>query len=143
MPESDSDVSSVFTEKIWGKEIDGEYITDGYSFRGKRVFSKALNGFKEMMKKGVDGKVNNVDFKVLDNRKIGTELNIEIEVTENENRGIAILKLYGPNKQKEYTVLISKSKQSESKYVTILAKQVIQPLIMKFLTSQTLSFCSW
>ena len=84
------------------------------------------------MKKGVSGKVNDIGFKVLDNRKKGAELNIEIEITENDNRCIAVLKLYGPSKKKEFVAMVTKSKQSDSKFVTILAKLVIEPLIKKF-----------
>ena len=47
-----------FKVKKWGKEEEGEYITDGYSFRGKTAFQKALEGFKNMMKKGVIEDVN-------------------------------------------------------------------------------------
>jgi hypothetical protein len=40
-----------FKEKIWGKTIDGEYVIDGYAFRGKKVFKRALEGIKVFMKK--------------------------------------------------------------------------------------------
>jgi hypothetical protein len=89
-----------------------------------------------MMKKGFSGKVNDTCFKVLDNRKNGAETNIEIEVTDNENRGIAVLKLYGPNKRKGNVVMVTKSKQSDAKFVTILAKNVVLPLIKQFLTGE-------
>ena len=103
---------------------------------GKRAFGKAREGFNEMMKKGFNGKVNDTCFKVLDNRKNGAEINIEIEVTDNENRGIAVLKLYGPNKRKGNVVMVTKSKRSDAKFVTILAKNVVLPLIKQFLTGE-------
>ena len=37
----DCEVSSVYKEKKWGNEEGGEYITDGYAFRGKKSFEKA------------------------------------------------------------------------------------------------------
>ena len=64
-------------------------------------------------------------------------MNIEIEITENDNRCIAVLKLYGPSKKKEYVAMVTKSKQSDSKFVTILAKLVIEPLIKKFVSNGT------
>ena len=47
------DVSSAYREKKWGKNIEGEYVIDGYVFRGKLRFKKALNGLKGAMKKGI------------------------------------------------------------------------------------------
>ena len=72
----------------------------------------------------------------MDNRTNGAELNIEIEVTDNDNRGIAVLKLYGPSKKKEYVILITKSKQSDYKFITILAKNIIKPLLKQFLAGE-------
>ena len=100
MSETDKDVSSLYKFKKWGKDIDGEFIIDGYSYKGKRAFLKPLEGFKKMMKKGFIGDVNDVKIKVLDSRKIGAELAIEIECEENNKRGIAVLKLYGPSTKK-------------------------------------------
>ena len=62
-----------YKEKIWGKEEGGEYIIDGYTFRGKRAFGKAQEGLKEYMRKGVVRDVNEVKIKVLDARKIVLE----------------------------------------------------------------------
>ena len=35
--------------KKWGKEVDGEYIVDGYSYKGRKPLLKALKGFKREM----------------------------------------------------------------------------------------------
>ena len=55
------------------------------------------------------------------------------EKEKDNNRGVAIVKLYGPNKHKENTVTITKSKQSDIKFVTLMAQKVIKPLIKTFL----------
>ena len=89
-----------YKEKKLGKEDGGEYITDGFVFRGKRMFNKALEGLKVIMKKGVVNEVDGIKFKVLDSRHKGPELEIEIEIVENSVRGVGVLKLYGPNKRK-------------------------------------------
>ena len=44
-----SEIMSAYKENEWGKDMDGEHIIDGYSFKGER----ALEGFKNLMKKGV------------------------------------------------------------------------------------------
>ena len=123
----------VYKLKKWGKDIDGEYIVDGYSFKGRKPFLKALEGFKAMMIKGFIEEVNGVNLKVLDRRIVGAELAIEIECSKNNSRGIAVLKLYGPSTKKQNVVMVTRSKGSEVKYVVMLAEQVIEPLINKFL----------
>ena len=127
------DVMDAFKEKKWGKEEDGEHVTDGYSFRGKTIFQKALEGFKSMMKKGGIEKINGIQIQVLDTRKAGVCLDVEIEITEGESRGNAMLKLYGPNKRKQNVITVSRCKGSDVKFVTILAEKVVKPLIEIFL----------
>ena len=68
------------------------------------------------MKKGVENEINDSKFKPLDVRKKGAGLEIEVEIVENGNRGIAVLKLYGPNLKNESVVTVTKSK--ESKHIT-------------------------
>ena len=122
-----------YKEKIWGKEEGGEFIIDGYVFRGKKAFSKAVEGLRELMKKGVNKDVNQVKIKVLDVRKNGAGTDIEIEMVENNARGISLLKLYGPSsKKKESVVMVSKSKESDQKFVILLAEKVIKPLMAEF-----------
>ena len=101
MPEAGNESISVFKEKTWENEDEGEYKTDGYSLRGKRAFNKALEGLRKMMKKGVTAEVNGIEFKVLDTRKNGGGLDVEIELADKNSRGIAVLQLFGPNKKKE------------------------------------------
>ena len=72
--------------------------------------------------------------------KKGIELEIDIEVSENsrkgvDSRGVAVAKLYGPNKKKENTVTVTKSKESDVKFVTILAQKIIKPFIDKILNA--------
>ena len=54
-------------------------------------------------------------------------------------RGIAILKLYGPNKKtKEYTIMVNKHKESDIKFVTVLAERVVKPLMNKYITEENI-----
>ena len=61
-----------------------------------------------------------------------------MEVTVNKNQGLAILKVFGPNEdiKKENSVTVTKSKQSDSKYIIILAEKVIKPLMNGFLSGE-------
>ena len=94
-------MSSVFKEKTWGKEESGVHIVDGFTFRGKKAFEKVIENFKDLFKKGVQSEINDFDFKVLDSRPNGAALEIEIEMVDKGNRGIAVVRLFGPNTKKE------------------------------------------
>ena len=67
----------------------------------KRSSDKVLKGLKENLVKGYQRNIDGIDLKVLDSRKKGVELEIEVEIVDANNKGIAILKLYGPNKKKD------------------------------------------
>ena len=134
--ETDKDVLSLYKLKKCGKDVDGVYIIDGYTYKGKRAFLKAVDGFKKVMKKGFIGEFNIIQIKVLDTRTHGAELAIEIECEVNNSRGIAVLKLYGPSTKKQNVVMVTKSKESDHKYVVMLAERVIEPLMHKFLKDE-------
>ena len=132
---------TAYKEETWGKDEDGEYVTDGYKYFGKTAFKKALDGLKDSMKKGTIGEKNGIKYQVLDKRPSGTGIDIEIQVTaNNNNRGNAMLKLYGPSKKKQNVVLVTRSKGYDSKFMKILAENVIKPSIDAFLeeTKETL-----
>ena len=130
-------IPSVFKEKKWGKDVNGVNIIDGFVYRGNRVFGKVVEEFKELMKKGYQSDINGIDVKVLDSRMNGNGNEIDIEIVEKGNRGIAVLKLYGPSLKKDKNVvMINKNKESDAKYVTILAEKVIKPLMKTFLDEE-------
>ena len=52
-----------YDEKIWTRN-DGQI--DGYVFKGKRSFGKALEGLKGIMQKGILKEIENVKFQVLE-----------------------------------------------------------------------------
>ena len=124
-----------YAENIW---TNTEGKIDGYTFKGKRLFSKALVGLKNIMKKGQPNEINNVTFMALDTRIQGAGLEIDVEVSNTRNRGNAVLKIYGPKQdiKKDNTVTVSKSKGSESKFVVILAEKIIIPLMDRFLSGE-------
>ena len=87
------------------------------------------------MVRGAKFDVGNTKCIVKDVREKGVELEVDIEMIGNgkDSRGVAVIKIYGPNKKKENVVLVTKNKQSDIKFVTLMAENVIKPLIKKFL----------
>ena len=77
-----------------------------------------------MFVKGLKSEVNGTKFQVLDNQFKGSGQEIDVQIVGKSERGIGILKLYGPNKKtKEYTIMVNKYKQSDVKFVTVLAEK--------------------
>ena len=122
-----------YTENIW---TNNNGKIDGYTFKGKRLFSRALIGLKSVMIKGKTNEVGNVKFTALDTKKQGAGLEVDVQVSNNKSRGNAILKIYGPkdDTKKDNTVTVSKSKESDAKFIVILAEKVIVPLMDGFLS---------
>ena len=134
MDDDKTDVTSQYKEKNWGKDENGQKVVDGYSFRGKQSFQKVVEGFKNIMKRGVENDFNGTKFKALDIRKQGNGLEIDIQITEKNDRGKAVMKLYGPSsKKKENVVMVTKYKESDSKYVLKLTENVVKPMMQKML----------
>ena len=137
MANNDLDISSAYNEKIWGKGI-----ADGYVFRGKKIFEKAVEGLRKLMTKGAQGVINGIEFQSLDTRLIGTELTIDVRIKDGNQSGIGLLKLYDTNNKKENVVMVSKSKQGGHEFVTMLAEKVIKPLMEKFMLDKNVSDCT-
>ena len=137
--DNDDNFNEEFKESTWGKKVDGEFVIDGYKFRGRQPFKKAKEGLQKLLVKGKQGDVQGVKYKVFDARSKGIETEVEIEVSENvkmgvDSRGVANVKLYGPNKKKENSVLVTKNKESDIKFVSIIAIKIIKPLIIRILS---------
>ena len=124
-----------FKEETWGKKVDGEDVIDGYKVRGRQPFKTAREKLEKLMVRGAKFEVGNIECTVLDVRNKGIEFEVDVQMigSEKDSRGVAVVKLYGPNKKKENVVLVTKYKQSDIRFVTLMAKNVIKPLIYKFL----------
>ena len=68
----------------------------------------------------------------MDARKVPHGIEMDIELSKDKDRGLAVLKIYGPNSKKECTIMINKSKKHDVKYVKILSLEVIKPLLDSF-----------
>ena len=127
-----------FQVSTWGKKVDGEFVIDGYKFRGRQPFKRAKEGLDNLMAKGNQGEVEGIKYTVLDSRNKGIEHEADVEVAENaklgvDGRGVAVLKMYGPSKKKENSVLVTKYKGSDIKFVTIIAEKIVKPLLINIL----------
>ena len=77
-----------------------------------------------------------MQFRVLDSRKGQHGIEVDIEISKDKERGIAVLKIFGPNSKKECTLMITKSKKYEAMYVRLLAVEIIKPLIDLFISGE-------
>ena len=130
-----------YDESTWGKTVDGENVIDGFKFKGKQSFRKPKEYLEKLMVRGATGEINGSKFKILDARLKGIEIEVDLQIIETgktgiEKKGIAVIKLYGPNKRKENSVTVTKSKKSDIKYVAIIAQKIIRPLIKQSLDLQ-------
>ena len=131
-PEVIEEEYSVYKVNFWPAKPDAP---KGYTFKGKsKTMTFIVGKIKNEMKKGTEKEMDNVKFKVLDNRIVGGATQVMIEMNDKEGRGNAIADFWGPNKRKECTIMIKKSREHEERYVTILAKSIIQPLLDCFIS---------
>ena len=102
-------------------------------FKGKKaVFVQSVQSLNDLLKRGDEISVNNVLFKVMDTRKMPHGTEYDIESTKNKDKGISVLKVYGPNQKKGCTVMICKSREYDNKFVSTLAIDIIKYLLDNF-----------
>ena len=126
--ESAGDDIPFYDENQWPKESP-----NGFSFKGKkRPFLRICEGLKILLKKGNEKIINNVSFKVLDLKKSQYGIDYEVEICKEKDRGIALMKIFGPNGKKGCTLTINKSKNYDEKFSQILALDVVKQLLDRF-----------
>ena len=122
-------------------KINGnEDTVTGYSLRGGQKLKNAVIGLKETLKRGIKKNFQETHYRVLDTRKSGVALDIEVEVMKKAERGIAMVKLYGPynlKDKKDNVIMVTKYKRSHVKFVKMLAENVIKPLISEFVNEES------
>ena len=123
-----------FTVKPWFLEKEKE----GYTFRGKhKKYIKAVENIKLRLKRGFSEKVNNIDVKVVDSKKIPHGIERDIELTKQNESGKAKLKIYDQNaKKKHISLVVNRSKESEVKFLDILANDVVKVLLDNFISGE-------
>ena len=69
-------------KETWWKNIEGEYITDGYEFWGTQAFKKAREELEKLTVRGAQFGVGNWKLTILDARNKGIELEVDIRINE-------------------------------------------------------------
>ena len=116
-----------YKESFWPAKPD---TPKGFTYKGKsKIMTHAMNKIKSILKKSTQKEINNIKFKIQDTKIHGGATQIIVQMELNAERGIAIAECWGPNKKKECTILVKKSKEYDEKFVSILAKSIIQPLL--------------
>ena len=118
-----------YDEHKWPSE-DPSVIT----FKGKKKgFVKAVDGIKRIMKKGTEKVMENIQFKVVDSSKIPHGNEYEIQVVKDKEKGLAKIKIYGPNNKKGSSIVVNKAKNQDLKFVSVIGIEIIKQLLDKFL----------
>ena len=86
--DTNNDANDAFKESTWGKKIDGEFVIDGFKFRGRQPFKAAKEEMVKLMVKGRQSEVDGLKFKVLDAREKGIEIEVEVQIKENAKMGV-------------------------------------------------------
>ena len=103
------DTQTVYKENCWPPNPE---TPKGYTFKGKsKMMTYSLGKIKQILKKGTEKEINSVKFIVLDVKLVGGATQTVIQMIDKDGRGNAIADLWGPNKRKECTILLKKSKE--------------------------------
>ena len=116
-----------YRESFWPAKPD---TPKGFTYKGKsKLMSHIMEKIKSVLKKGTTKEIGDIKIDVLDAKPLGGALQVTVAMTNKKERGIALVDFWGPNKRKECTIMIKKSKDYDELFVNILAKQVIQPCL--------------
>ena len=135
MEDDDSDIIDdkelEYDEFSWPKNAEEP---TGFRYKGKKqCFVRAVENITIFMKKkGTTHQMELLQFTILDSRKFTHGIETDVDITKDNSRGQAVLKIYGPNSKKECTVLVTKKQKHDAKYAKILATEIVKPLIDSF-----------
>ena len=122
-----------YDENIWWTENQPlDYSLKGWS----KDFTEAVESIKSNFKKGNQKVLDDTEIKILDRREKANGPEFEIELKKDKERGIASLKVFGPNTKNECTLVINKVRKQDIKYVKILAEDVLKKLLNMFISGQ-------
>ena len=122
--------------KIWP---EGEEDPKGYSIKGKSdSFKKAVDCIKKVLVKQTEKDFQEMKIEILDKRKIPYGNEADVRVSHDNNKGITVLKNFEGKKNKENTITVNKDKNSDTKFVKILAEKVIIPIVDKLIEGESL-----
>ena len=127
-----------YDEHFWCKDKDTPV---GFTFKSKKQdFVKACESIKtnfQKIQKGSLKQIDDIAFRILDSRSKENGPEMDIEIVKGKDRGNAVLKFYGPNtKSGECTIMITKSKRHDVKFVKLLATDIIKIMIDTFISGE-------
>ena len=126
---------SVYKENFWPAKPDEP---KGFTYKGKgKMMTYVIEKTKVALKKGIEREIDETKFRVLDHKIHGIATQVTIEISDKEGRGNAFVDFWGPNKKKECTILIKKSREHQERFVKIVAKSIIQPLLDCFISGRS------
>ena len=133
LEDDEDDLSCSSTQKLYTYYSFPIEEPTSVRFKGKnQIFVNSVKTLKDLLKRGEGSCVNNVSFKVLDTRKMPHGIEYDIQSSKNKDKGVSVLKVYGPNQKKGCTVMICKSREYEIKFVSILANDIVKYLLDNF-----------
>ena len=122
----------IYQENYWPSKPEKP---KGFTFKGKhKLMTFAVNKSKLLLKRGSNAEIGTTKFNIKDNRKVGGATQVVIEIIDKEGKGNVIVDFWGPNKRKECTVLVKKSKEHDERFVEIAAKRIVQPILDSFIS---------
>ena len=114
------------------------------SFKGKKpMFVQTVKAVKQLLYQKGDKNskiINTHKIVIKDVRDVSYGMEADIEISKGRLKGLAMVKVWGPSKsstKKNWcTIIVTKYPHSESKYVMLLAKKVMKPLLDAYLKGE-------
>ena len=133
LEDDEDDPSGSFIQKLYSYYSFPEEEPICVRFKGKKpIFVKSVETLNDLLKRGEGSCVNNVTFKVLDVRTMPYGMEYDVQSTKDKERGVSVLKIYGPNQKKGCTIMICKSREYEKKFVSILGNDIVKHFLDNF-----------
>ena len=125
--DQDDKPTNIYKESFWPSKPEKP---KGFTFKGKHnLMTFAVNKAKTLLKRKSNLKFGSTKFNINDNRIVGGATQVVVEIEDKEGRGNAIVDFWGPNKRKECTVLVKKSKEHDERFVEKVALSVVKPIL--------------
>ena len=137
--DEDEELPLQFSERFYPKTVDEPTQITYKSIKKSLRFGSATKNLLDIMKKNANLKADNINVRVLDNRKKAEGTEVTVEVTDKNKKANVSIKIWGPRedgRKNNCTVQISKiSEEANVELVNILAKKIIKPLLDLLITN--------
>ena len=108
------------------------------------MFVQSVKAIKQLIHEEGEsnGKIiNNRKVVVKDVREVSYGVEADIEISKGRTKGLARIKIWGPSKsakgnKNKCTIIVTKYPHSDGKYVTLLSKKVVKPLLDLYLKGE-------